>query len=80
MSRDDAELAERIASEPTATRHDLVLAVVPLALVAGLLAGVLAGVGARTGVSVGSLVALLAVGYGVFGDPPVGRGGGKSAS
>ncbi|QLC33101.1 hypothetical protein EFA46_002380 [Halarchaeum sp. CBA1220] len=81
MQRDDTTGVERTASEPGATRHDLVLAAIPLVLLGGAFGGVIADVGIRTGIAVGSTGAAAVLGYALFGDPPVGRGGGgRSAS
>lgn len=81
MRRDDTAGAERTASEPGATRHDLVLAAIPLVLLAGAFGGVIADVSVQTGIALGSTGAAAVLGYALFGDPPVGRGGsGRSAS
>ncbi|GGM57136.1 hypothetical protein J2752_000960 [Halarchaeum rubridurum] len=80
MPSDEPTPIERTASEPMATRYDLVLAAIPLALLAGALAGMAAGVGTRPGVAVGGVGALCALGYAIFGDPPIERGGGRRTS
>ncbi|GGL27817.1 hypothetical protein GCM10009037_09250 [Halarchaeum grantii] len=81
MQRDDTTGVERIATKPSTTRHDLVLAAIPLVLLAGAFGAVIADIGIRTGIAVGSTGAAAVLGYALFGDPPVGRGGsGRSAS
>ncbi|MFB6078970.1 MAG: hypothetical protein ABEJ80_08345 [Halarchaeum sp.] len=64
----------RTAREPSATRADVVLAAVPLAILAGACASVAVGAPLRTGVTAGGVVAMALINYAMFGDPP-GRGG-----
>ncbi|GAD52240.1 hypothetical protein MBEHAL_1000 [Halarchaeum acidiphilum MH1-52-1] len=77
---DEPARVERIASEPMPTRDDLVLVAIPLALLAGGIVGLVTGLGLRTGVTIGSVVALCALGYAIFGDPPIERNGGRNVS
>lgn len=72
--RENDQRVGRTGREPRATRDDVVLAAVPLALLAGACASVAAGAPLRTGVTAGGVVAMALVGYAMFGDPP-GRGG-----
>jgi len=80
MSSDDPRPIERTASEPMATRYDLVLAAIPLALLAGAIAALATGIGTSTGVAAGGVGALCTLGYAIFGDPPIERGGGRRPS
>ncbi|GGN06820.1 hypothetical protein [Halarchaeum nitratireducens] len=80
MPSDEPRPIERTASEPMATRYDLVLAAIPLAFLAGSVAALATGIDASTGVTAGSVGALCALGYAIFGDPPIERGGGGRPS
>jgi len=80
MSSDDPRSIERTASEPMATRYDLVLAAIPLALLAGAIAALATGISTSTGVAAGGVGALCTLGYAIFGDPPIERGGGQRPS
>ncbi|GAA0304425.1 hypothetical protein [Halarchaeum salinum] len=80
MPSDEPTPIERTASEPVATRYDLVLAVIPLTLLGGAIAGMATGIDIQTGVAAGSVGALCTLGYAIFGDPPIERGGGRQAS
>ena len=53
------------------SRYDLVLAVIPLAIVAGVLLGTLGSVPEPVGVGGGGVVAFAATAYALFGDPPI---------
>lgn len=64
-----AQLRQVLAA---ATVYDLVLAAIPLALVAGALAGTSEFVSLTTGVGAGGFGGSLAVGYAVFLNPPLG--------
>lgn len=53
------------------SRYDLVLAVIPLAISAGVLLGAMGSVPEPLGVGGGGVVALTATAYALFGDPPI---------
>lgn len=55
------------------SRYDLVLAVIPLAMVAGVLLGATGSVPEPVGVGGGGVVAVAATAYALFGDPPIER-------
>lgn len=74
------------------SRYDLVLAVIPLAIVGGVLLGAMGSVPEPVGVGGGGVVAFAATAYALFGDPPIqqdqrsdqrgagGRGAGRRSS
>ncbi|WP_117594393.1 hypothetical protein [Haloprofundus halophilus] len=53
------------------SRYDLLLALIPTLLLAGLLAGLLSTLSLAHGAALGGLVAATLVGYGLFVDSPV---------
>lgn len=53
------------------TRYDLVLAVIPLAIVGGVLLGATGSVPEPVGVGGGGVVAFATTAYALFGDPPI---------
>lgn len=55
------------------SRYDLVLAVIPLAIVGGVLLGAMGSVPEPVGVGGGGVVAFAATAYALFGDPPIQR-------
>lgn len=73
--------SDRIARRPVAiteavSRYDLVLAVIPLAIAAGVLLGAMGSIPEPVGVGGGGVVAFAATAYALFGYPPIESGEG----
>ncbi|PSQ19340.1 hypothetical protein BRD04_10225 [Halobacteriales archaeon QS_9_67_17] len=66
----DRIVSRTIAGATAVSRYDLVLAVVPVALLLGLAAGLLSSVPLYVAMAVGSLVGAAAVADALFIDPP----------
>ena len=71
---DSINNGRRTARDAGVSRYDLVLAVIPAALLLSLLAGHLLSIPSRTALVAGAVVGLLAMMDGLFRNPPEGTG------
>lgn len=71
ISPNGSTVRRPLALARAVSRYDLVLAVIPLAISAGVLLGATGSVPEPLGVGGGGVVALTATAYALFGDPPI---------
>lgn len=71
IPRSDSNVCRPGTLAEAVSRYDLVLAVIPLAIVGGVLLGATGSVPEPVGVGGGGVVAFAATAYALFGDPPI---------